>query len=45
MNKIIFCLKILFNFKEDDLYSLKEIKNFKVTDYPMIIASKYDLNT
>ena len=45
MNKIIFCLKILFNFKEDDLYSLKEIKNFKVTGYPMIIASKYDLNT
>ena len=30
---------------KDDLYSLKEIKDFKASGYPMIIASKFDLNT
>ena len=44
VNKIIFYLQILFGKSKINLYRLKKIEKFDVKSYPMIIASKFDLN-
>jgi len=43
-NKIIFYLQILFDKGKINFYSLEKIDKFNVKSYPMIIASKFDLN-
>ena len=43
-NKIIFYLQILFDKGKINSYSLEKIDKFNVKSYPMIIASKFDLN-
>ena len=44
VNKIIFYLQILFGKSKINLYRLNKIEKFDVKSYPMIIASKFDLN-
>ena len=44
VNKIIFYLQILFDKDKINFYSIKKIDKFDVKSYPMIIASKFDLN-
>ena len=44
VNKILFYLQILFDKDKINLYRLKTIEKFDVKSYPMIIASKFDLN-
>ena len=44
VNKILFYLQILFDKDKINLYRLKTIKKFDVKSYPMIVASKFDLN-
>ena len=44
INKIIFYLQILFDKGNINFYSLEKIEKFNVKSYPMIVASKFDLN-
>jgi len=44
INKIIFYLQILFDKGSINSYSLEKIEKFNVKSYPMIVASKFDLN-
>ena len=44
VNKILFYLQILFDKDKINFYSIKKIDKFDVKSYPMIIASKFDLN-
>ena len=44
LNKIIFFLQIIFESNKINLCKLKKIEKFEVKPYPMIIASKDELN-
>ena len=44
LNKIIFFLQIIFKSNKINLCKLKKIEKFEVKPYPMIIASKDELN-